>query len=150
MALSAIARALSLNASCAIALYLGALANAFADRPSVATSLASRALRLSPFDTSAFEAHLALGVVAVREANYDEAILCFARLSQINPRFSTSYFLHAIALALAGRREESNQWLQRGLDLEPGFRSRLFAELGMAQIIAEKFVLGARLLGLPE
>ena len=49
-ALSAVERALSLNASCATALYFGALIYAFAGNPAAATSNANRALRLSPFD----------------------------------------------------------------------------------------------------
>ncbi len=40
--------------------------------------------------------------------------------------------------------------VQRGLELEPGFRVRVFSEFGMARPIAEKFAEGARLLGLPE
>ena len=51
-ALSAVDRALSLNASCATALYIGALVYAFAGRPADATASANRALRLSPFDFS--------------------------------------------------------------------------------------------------
>jgi adenylate cyclase len=150
LSLSAIERALSLNASCATALYMGALTNAFADRPAIASSLAYRALRLSPFDSSAFEAHLALGMVAIREARYDEASSCFAKLSQINSRYSTSYFFQAIALALAGRADESRVWVDRGLALEPGFTIRMFSELGMARAIADRLTEGARLLGLPE
>jgi len=40
--------------------------------------------------------------------------------------------------------------VQRGLALEPRFRSRMFSELGIATRIADKFVEGARLLELPE
>jgi hypothetical protein len=40
--------------------------------------------------------------------------------------------------------------VQRGFELEPGFRLRIFSEFGMAQAVAEKFVAGGRLLGLPE
>ncbi|WP_049823602.1 adenylate/guanylate cyclase domain-containing protein [Bradyrhizobium sp. WSM2254] len=150
MALSAIERALSLNASCATAHYFAALVNAFADRPAVAASHARRALRLSPFDPSAFEAHLALGMGAIREENYHEAASCFARGAQINSRHSLFPFFHAIALALAGRAEETTSLVQRGLELEPGFRIRIFSEFGMARPIADKFAEGARLLGLPE
>jgi adenylate cyclase len=150
MALSAIERALSLNASCATAHYFAALVNAFADRPAVAAFHARRALRLSPFDPSAFEAHLALGMGAIGEANYDEAASCFAKGSQINARHSLFPLYHAIALALGGRVEESASLVQRGLELEPGFRIRIFSEFGMARPIAEKFAEGARLLGLPE
>jgi adenylate cyclase len=149
-ALSAVGRALSLNASCATALYLGSMAHAFADHPETAAAFAKRALRLSPFDTSAFEAHMALGLVAVRAARYEEASSYFAKLSQSNPRYSTGYFLEAIALALAGRLEESEIWVKRGLELEPAFRVRFFSQLGMATPIADKLTEGARLLGLPE
>jgi adenylate cyclase len=150
MALNAIERALSLNASCATAHYFAALVNAFADRPAVAASHARRALRLSPFDPSAFEAHLALGMGAIREENYHEAASCFARGAQINSRHSLFPFFHAIALALAGRAEETTSLVQQGLELEPGFRIRIFSEFGMARPIADKFAEGARLLGLPE
>ena len=74
----------------------------------------------------------------------------FAKASQINPRHSLFPFMHAIALALAGRAEESKSLIQRGLELEPGFRIRIFSEFGMAPPLAAKFIEGARLLGLPE
>jgi adenylate cyclase len=90
MGLSTIDRALALNASCVTALYLGAMTNANADYPAKASALAERALRLSPFDSSAFEAHLALGTAAVEDSRYDEGASCFARLSQINSRYSTA------------------------------------------------------------
>jgi hypothetical protein len=53
-------------------------------------------------------------------------------------------FFHAIALALAGRAEESTTSVQRGFELEPGFRIRIFNEFGMARPIAEKFAEGTR------
>jgi hypothetical protein len=43
---SAIERALTLNPSCATALYLGAITHAFAGHPAAATAQATRALRL--------------------------------------------------------------------------------------------------------
>jgi TolB-like protein/class 3 adenylate cyclase len=150
MALSAIERALSLNASCATAHYFAALVNAFADRSAVAAIHANRALRLSPFDPSAFEAHLALGMGAIREGNYDDAALCFARGAQINSRHSLFPFFQAIALALGGHAGETASLVRRGFELEPGFRTQIFSEFGMARPIAEKFTEGARLLGLPE
>ena len=150
MALSTIERALSRNASCATAHYFAALVNAFADRSEAASFHANRALRLSPFDPSAFEAHLALGMSALRAANYDEAVACFARGWQINQRHSLFPFFHAIALALAGRAAAAAPSVRRGFELEPGFRLRIFSEFGMARPIAEKFVEGGRILGLPE
>jgi TolB-like protein/class 3 adenylate cyclase len=149
-ALSAIDRAISLNASCAMAHYYGALVNAFADRPKAVVFHANRALRLSPFDSKAFEAHLALGIAAVSEGRYDEAAASLARAAEINPGESILFLLHAIALALAGRAKEAAQPMQRGLALEPGFRLHVFSEFGMARPLAEKFAEGGRGLGLPE
>ena len=83
-------------------------------------------------------------------ARYDDAALNFARAAQANTNFSTAYLFQAIALALAGRGEEAEAPVRRGLDLEPGFRIRMFFELGLAPALAEKLAEGARLLGLPE
>ena len=149
-ALSAIERAISLNPSCAMAHYYGALVNAFADRPKAVAIHANRALRLSPFDPKAFEAHLALGMAAISEGRYDEAAVSFARGAEINPDHSLLALFHAIALGLAGRVAEAQAPLKRGLELEPGFRIRVFSEFGLASPLAENFAKGARLLGLPE
>jgi TolB-like protein len=148
--LGAIDRALALNPSCATALYLGAQARALAGHPRMAASFAERALRLSPFDPLVFEAHMALGEAALQEARYGEAATQFARAAQASAEFSTAYFFQAIALALAGSHEQARLLLGRGFELEPGFRTRLFFEHGLAPPLADKLVEGSRLLGLPE
>ena len=71
--LTSIERALTLNPSCATAMYLGAMTKAFAGRPAVAVSLAERALRLSPFDVLAYQAHVARGAAAMQEGRYADA-----------------------------------------------------------------------------
>ena len=149
-ALSAVERALSLNASCATALYFGAVIYAFAGQPAAATSNANRALRLSPFDPMAYAAHLSLGSAAIQEARYDAAASHFGKAVQANPRFSTLYFFQAAALALAGRQGEARPIAQQLLELEPGFRLGLFFEVGMARAVADRLTEGARILGLPE
>jgi adenylate cyclase len=149
-ALSAVERALSLNPSCATALYFGALIFAFAGHPAAAIANGNRALRLSPFDPFASFAYNALGAAAVEEARYDEAASHFAKAVQSNPRFSTLYFFQATSLALAGRQEEARPIVRRLLELEPGFRLRLIFEVGLTRTVADRFVEGGRLLGLPE
>jgi TolB-like protein/class 3 adenylate cyclase/tetratricopeptide (TPR) repeat protein len=150
LAIAAIERALALNPSCATAHYFAALVNSFSHQPAATAFHARQALRLSPFDPSAFEAHLALGMSAVGESKFEEAVSHFAKATQINPRHSLFPFMHAIALALAGRAEETTGLIRRGLELEPGFRIRIFSEFGMARSLSDKFIEGARLLGLPE
>jgi TolB-like protein/DNA-binding transcriptional LysR family regulator len=143
-------RALLLNPSCATALYLGAHAHAIAGHGETATLLADRALRLSPFDPLAFEAHLALGETALRQERYDDAAVCFARAVRANIGFSSSYFFQAIAMALSGRGDETSRIVGRGMELEPDFGVRFVFERGFAPAIAAKLVEGSRLLGFRE
>jgi hypothetical protein len=96
------------------AVYYGALTNAFADRPKSRRLPADRALRLSPFDPRAVEAHFALGIAAVSEGRYEDAVSCFARAFEINPNHSLMPFFHPIGLALARRAVEAQPSLERG------------------------------------
>jgi adenylate cyclase len=149
-AFAAIDRALSLNPSSATTLYLAAQAHGMAAHGGAAISFANRALRLSPFDPLAFEAHLALGEVAIHEGRFDDAALCFARIGQTNANYSTGYFFQAIALALAGRREDAKAVVGRGLALEPTFQVRVFSLHFWERRLGERLAEGARMLGLPE
>jgi len=149
---SAITRALSLNGSCATALYWGAHIHAVSGDPVLAEDYANRALRLSPFDPLSFQGHVALGVVRLRLRRYDEAAACLAQAILANPRFSVLYGLRASALALAGRIEEAKVVAQRLLELEPTFRVRPFMDFaGFVQPEThEALAVGLRQAGLPE
>ena len=147
-ALGAIDRGLALNPSSATVLYLGAQAHALAGLSDKAMSFADRALWLNPFDPLAFQAHMALGEAAVLDDRHDDAASCFARAAQAKPNFSSAYIFESIALALAGHAAQGRPRARSGLALEPGFRSRLFVEHGLAQPLREKLAHGSRLLGL--
>jgi adenylate cyclase len=149
-ALSAIERALALNASSAAAHYFGAHIHAYRGHAAVATELANRALRLSPFDPWTYEAYMTLGVVATHEANYETAASWFAKAAEANPGFSSAHSARAVALALGGRVEEAKPIMQRALELEPGGRIYMVYEIGLLRGIADKYAAGARLLGVPE
>ncbi len=148
----AIARALSLNGSCATALYWGAHIHAWGGDPAMAEDYAKRALRLSPFDPASYEGHLALGAVRLRLRRYDDAAACLAQAVQANPRFSVVYALRASALALAGRIEEAKVVARRVLELDPTFRVGLFLDFaGFVQPDTHEAVaVGLRQAGLPE
>jgi adenylate cyclase len=149
-ALNAIGRALALNSSCAMALYLGSQAHAIAGHRETAISFADRALRLSPFDPLAFQAHMARGVAAWSETRFDEAASHFAKMVQANPSLSSTHFLLAIALVLAGRLEEAGPPLRSGLELEPEFRFRSLMPPGTPQTAKDRISKAARQLGLLE
>jgi TolB-like protein/class 3 adenylate cyclase len=148
-ALDAIDRALSLNASCATALYLGAHAHALAGHLEQAPQIAHRALRLSPFDPMAFQAHMALGLTAIQEARFEDAANAFAAAGRVNTNFSTPYLFQAFSLALAGDDPaDARAVAGRGLELEPGFRMSNFFAHAMPPLLRERLVEGARRLGM--
>ena len=147
---NAIERALSFNGASAAALYFGAHIYAFRGACVRANDYASRALRLSPFDPWAYEAHVAFAISAVREDRYAEAASHLAQAVQANSSFTSPRFLQAMTLALAGSMEEAQHVVRGALELQPGFRTRLVFEIGLLPEFADKFAEGARLLGLPK
>ena len=106
-AAGAIARAVSLNGSCATAFYLGAHIHAMKGDAAIAEDFAEKALRLSPFDPLSYFALHAMGTVRVRKGQFDDAAAYYLKATQANPRFSVLYALHASALARAGRLDEA-------------------------------------------
>ncbi len=149
----AIARALSLNGSCAIALYFGAHIHSLSGDPTKAENYALRALRLSPFDPLCFVAHFALGNVRFRERRYDDAASSYAEGVRANPRFSTLYALQAAALGMAGRIDATKSISRRLFELEPTFRIEpfmAFISAFAAPEIVSNWPAGMRKAGLPE
>ena len=104
----AIARAVSLNGSCATAYYFGAHIHAMRGDPAIAEDFAGRGLRLSPFDQNSYFALGAIGMVRVRNRQFDDAASFYSKAVQANPRFSVPYAFHASALAHAGRLDEAS------------------------------------------
>jgi adenylate cyclase len=149
----AVARAVSLNGSCATAFYLGAHVHALSGDAAIAEDYAARALRLSPFDPFGFMALYSLGMVRVRERRFDEAAALCSKSVQANPRFSTLYAFQTAILADAGRDEEATSVARRLLELEPNFHVRPFLGFfsGFShKAVTESLSAGLRKVGLPE
>jgi TolB-like protein len=147
--LNGIDRALSQNPSSATALYLAAATNAFSGHPTQVREYAKRAIRLSPFDLLLYLAHLAQGLASIQEARYEEAAGYLDQSMQANPTLSSVRFVAASAHALAGRLETAKAVADKGLEMEPGFRLRLFFE-HMPKEISEELAKGGRMVGLPD
>jgi len=150
--LAAIARALSVNGSCAQALYCAAHIHAYIGDPAKAEDYAFQALRLSPFDPVSYEAYVALGCVRICQQRYDEASEFYGKGTQANPRFSMLFALQVLALALADRIDEAKTLSRRLFELEPNFRFGPFLERGTAILgpdIGDKCVVAIRRTGLP-
>jgi tetratricopeptide (TPR) repeat protein len=146
--LNAIDRALSINPSCATALYLAAITNAISGHSPQAREHARRALRLSPFDLLVYLAYFAQGFASIQEERYEEATKYLVQAMEAN-ELSSLRFVAAIAHALAGSIEVARSIAERGLEMEPGFKLHLFLEL-VSPEIAEKLAEGGRILGLPN
>ena len=149
----AIARAVSLNGSCATAFYFGAHVHALSGDAAIAEDYAARALRLSPFDPFSFMALYSLAMVRVRERRFDDAAALCSKSVQANPRFSTLYAFQTAILAEASRDEEARSAASRLLELEPNFHVRPF--LGFMSGFfhkgaADPLSAGLRKVGLPE
>jgi TolB-like protein len=148
-ALEAIERALSFNPSSAAAHFFGGFLYAWSGDPVRGTELAKRALRLSPFDPLAYEAHLAFGVAALHQGQYVEAASWWEKCSHANPKFAAFAAAHAHALALAGRMTEAKAIFAKALELEPSLSIRTIRELGYAPEIEALWLRAAHLLGVP-
>jgi adenylate cyclase len=146
--LKAIDRALSTNPSCATALYLAAITNAVSCRGAQAREHAKRALRLSPFDLLVYLAYFAKGLASIQEDRYKEAASYLDQAVEANA-LSSLRFVAASAHALAGSLDVARSIAQNGMEMEPGFKLRVFFEL-ISPEIAEKLAKGGRLLGLPD
>jgi adenylate cyclase len=149
-ALNAIARAVSLNPSSAVARFYGAQLYAWSGDPVAATAYAQQALRLSPFDPLAYVADLALAIATFQEGRYNESVAHMEKCAQANPSLGVLAITQAEILALAGRLEDARPIFARGLELEPEFRIRTILEAGFAPAITDEFVRAARLLGARE
>jgi adenylate cyclase len=153
-ALAGSARALSVNGSCATALYTGAQIQAYIGDAAKAEDYARQALRLSPRDPFNFVAYIALAYVRLRERRYDEAAAFYASGVQANPRFSLLHFFQCFALALAGRDDEARAAAQRLLELEPNFAFGPLTDIVRMYVdgpeLAKLCAIALRRIGLPE
>jgi adenylate cyclase len=150
---NAIARALSLNGSCAIAYFFGAHIHAFSGDSRIAEDYAEQAMRLSPFDPFTFLAHFARGCVRLRDGRFDDAASLFFSAVQANPRFSVLHTCQAAALAMADRVDEAKAAAGRVLELEPTFRIKPFVEFVSTFVrpeLAAPLSTGLRQTGLPD
>jgi tetratricopeptide (TPR) repeat protein len=88
---------------------------------------------------------------AFQEARYDEAASYYAMAVQAAPRFNLYYFLHAAALAQAGRLEEARRIIEKLLELDPSVRSSEVSKYALLHpALGDKLKESARLVSLPE
>jgi adenylate cyclase len=146
----AIDRALKINPACTTALFFAAHIESFRGEFEPAEEHARKALRLSPFDPWAYEAHVAFAMRPLAAGRFDEAAAHLARAVHANPNFPSPRFLLGLTLGLAGRVEEARREVKIALDMSPATKTRLLREIGLLPSLADKLAEGARAAGMPE
>ena len=146
-AIGTIRNALVINPSSATAHYFAAHIFAFSGDYVTGTVHADRALRLSPFDPLAFEAHTAFAIAALHEGRFAEAASWSAKAAQVNAGSGHFVFTQAASLALAGRVDEGRRLARQHLLHPPSYWIRGFSQTGLAPEIVDQLAEGARLLG---
>ncbi|MBB6411916.1 adenylate/guanylate cyclase domain-containing protein [Mesorhizobium sangaii] len=150
-AISALDRALKMNANSALAFGFSALVHMFGERYERAHEDALKALRLSPFDPLNYHSYLALAWVKWFEGQFAEAARYASLAVQSNAGFS---LLHATVVASyvnLGRLEAARAAAARLLEVAPGWTIGSFVRMELTRPqLMEGFASALRKAGLPE
>jgi TolB-like protein len=147
-AFTALEAALAISPSSALTYILGSVMLGWGGEADRAIEWSERGMRLSPFDTWAFDAQ-AMG--HFHRGRYDEACRAAYRSVQANPRHSITYVQLAAALSKLGRLGEASAAAARVLELHPTFRyGRQFSGVNCAPALAASLGDALRAAGLPE
>jgi tetratricopeptide (TPR) repeat protein len=112
-------RALTISNSNVVALGNSAFVLAWMGQVEPAIERATRALRLSPFDT--LIAYLAIAVAQFHAGRFAEARDAARRAVEANPNFSVPHVLLAVSLVRLGRPDDAKYEARRAIALDPTF-----------------------------
>ena len=137
--------------SSAFTYIMGGVVRAWAGEAERAVEWGEQALRLSPFDPSAFGAWLAVALARFGQARYEDAANAARKAIQRNPGFSNLHVILAAALVKLGHIDEAKVAAARVLALQPGFRIAEFCAVNdPAPEIAAPMTEALRAAGLAE
>jgi adenylate cyclase len=150
---SVLDRALSLNPNSAHAWMRKGFIHSYLNQPKPASDAFQRAMRLSPLDPLGYQSAWGLGLAALEEGQYEEAIEWLDRSLREQPTFLAALRGKVVACGLLGRSEEGREALMRLLELHPGYTVARFTAYGsrfLAPEVVALIVDGLRKAGLPE
>jgi adenylate cyclase len=153
MAESVIDRVLTLNPNSATAWMVSGWIRAFRNQPAAAIDAFDRALRLSPFDPLGYVVAGGLALAHLAARRLEQAVEWADRSLHDQPRFIVAIRIKIVANAHLGRLDEARAELGRMLAIYPKLTIaawRAFAATPIAPELAEFYVTGLRLAGLPE
>jgi adenylate cyclase len=151
-ALTAFDRSFVLSNSSALALGFSSIVRAWMGDDAIAVEHATRSLRLSPFDPLIYLPYIGLAYAHFAAGRFEEAAAAGRLASQSNPRFSVPHMLHAAALGMLDRKEDTKAAVQRLLELRPDIT--VATAILSARCVNPKHIAALenalRLAGLPE
>src|SRR5262249_49371171 len=147
-----IERALKLNPGLAAAWYVSGWIRLFLAEPATAIEPLTRAIRLSPFDPSAFKMHAGLAYAHFFAGRYDDASEMAASPLLTRPNYLTAVRAGAASHALAGRFDKARNLMAHMRKCDPALRISNLPELvplGRSQDFA-RWAGGLHKAGLPD
>jgi adenylate cyclase len=112
--------ALRINPNAAPAWLWSAAAQAWVGNSSRAIEEINKAMSLSPYDPLVYAYSGNAAMAYLVDGQYERAIECALRSLRENRTYTSAYRQMAIALVLAGRKDEARAVVHRLLELEPG------------------------------
>jgi len=150
---SVVDRALSLNPNAAHAWMRKGFIHTYLNQPKPAFDGFERAMRLSPLDPLGYQSAWGIGLAALEDGQYEEAIEWLDRSLREQPTFLAAVRGKVVACGLFGRSKEGHEALTRLLELHRGYTVASFTAYGSRFMVPEVVALfaeGLRKAGLSE
>jgi adenylate cyclase len=140
-----------LNPNSAYAWMMSGWVSAFQNRSGRAIEALQRAIRLSPLDPLGWLFTTGLAFAYCIAEQYEEATEAADRALRERPHNTAAIRTKVASCSHLGRIEEAREWLQRLLELQPGYTIADFtAQQPLPQEIRAVYTQGFRKAGLPE
>jgi TolB-like protein/Tfp pilus assembly protein PilF len=121
---AALDKAVTLNPNSAIALTYRSLVLSMVGEAPTAIDDATKALRLSPLDSTGYLPYMGIGCARVDMGQYDEALPSFKKVIENNPRYPMSYAWAIVAECGRGDKAQAEFRLRQLCEIIPGFTAK--------------------------
>jgi adenylate cyclase len=110
-------------------------------------------MRLSPLDPLGYDIVWGLGLAALVDGRYEEAIEWADRCMREEPTYLPAFSLRLVACGSLDRAAEAHETLGRLLELDPGYTVRSFEAIAsrfFTPVVVALYTEGLRKAGVPE
>jgi TolB-like protein/Flp pilus assembly protein TadD len=151
--LSAVDRAITLNANCAHAWHCRGMINCYMNRPDAAIEALRQAMRLSPLDPDSHSWKRLLAIGLMLAGRHEEAMAWIDESLHGRPNHLGTIRCKIALCGYLGRVDEGRKWIRRLLDANPAMTIAGFEAFGAKFLVPDAsavWVEGFRRAGLPE